>query len=61
LTIEQYGTYNTANLNHNTADNVGRIYQNGTGNAATINQNQLSGSTAFIVQLGSNGIATINQ
>jgi len=61
LTIEQYGTSNTANLTQNTADNVGRIYQNGTGNAATINQTIRSGNTAFIVQLGSNGIATINQ
>jgi hypothetical protein len=61
LTIEQYGTYNTANLNQNTADNVGRIYQNGTGNVATINQTLRSGSTAYMVQLGSNGNATINQ
>lgn len=61
LTIEQYGTSNTANLTQNTADNVGRIYQNGTGNAATINQTIRSGNTAFIVQLGSNGVATINQ
>jgi len=61
LTVEQYGTDNKANLNQHTAKNVGRIFQQGSGNEATIDQLQLSSGTAYIVQLGSNGIATINQ
>jgi hypothetical protein len=61
LTIEQDGTSNKAYLTQYTANNVGRIYQAGAANEATINQKQLSGNTAFIVQLGSSSSAIINQ
>jgi hypothetical protein len=59
--IEQDGTFNTANLTMNRQNSVAHIYQAGDSNVATVYQYALDGNAAYIVQQGTNGTAVIYQ